>query len=95
MRYYAQQAVRIAEIPFRYHQESTGRTAAAWIDYFVINEAKNLLRFSGMNVQQVAYSMNFSNQSSFGKYFQASHRDVAHRLSTQQLTHQTEFSYVI
>lgn len=50
-------------------KESTGRTAAAWIDYFVINEAKNLLRFSGMNVQQVAYSMNFSNQSSFGKYF--------------------------
>ena len=50
-------------------KEATGRSAARWIDYFVINEAKNLLRFSGKNIQQVAYALNFSNQSSFGKYF--------------------------
>lgn len=50
-------------------KESTGRSAAEWIDEFVILEAKNLLRFSGQNVQQIAYELNFSNQSSFGKYF--------------------------
>ena len=50
-------------------KEATGRSAACWIDHFVIMEAKNLLRYSGKNVQQVAYSLNFSNQSSFGKYF--------------------------
>lgn len=50
-------------------KEATGRSAAQWIDDSVILEAKNLLRFSGMNVQQVAYALNFSNQSSFGKYF--------------------------
>lgn len=50
-------------------KESTGRSAAKWIDDYVILEAKNLLRFSGKNVQQVAYELNFSNQSSFGKYF--------------------------
>lgn len=50
-------------------KEATGRSAARWIDDAVILEAKNLLRFSGMNVQQVAYALNFSNQSSFGKYF--------------------------
>ena len=50
-------------------KEATGRSAARWIDFFVINEAKNLLRFSGKNIQQVAYALNFSNQSSFGKYF--------------------------
>jgi len=50
-------------------KESTGRSAARWIDHFVIMEAKNLLRYSGKNVQQVAYALNFSNQSSFGKYF--------------------------
>lgn len=50
-------------------KESTGRSAAAWIDHFVIIEAKNLLRFSGKNVQQVAYALNFVNQSAFGKYF--------------------------
>ncbi len=50
-------------------KEATGRSAADWIDEFVILEAKNLLRFSGKNVQQIAYELNFSNQSSFGKYF--------------------------
>lgn len=50
-------------------KEATGRSAAKWIDDFVIMEAKNLLRFSGKNIQQVAYALNFSTQSSFGKYF--------------------------
>lgn len=50
-------------------KESTGRSAAQWIDDYVIQEAKNMLRFSGKNVQQVAYELNFSNQSAFGKYF--------------------------
>lgn len=50
-------------------KEATGRSAAAWIDQFVLMEAKNLLRFSGKNVQQVAYALNFVNQSAFGKYF--------------------------
>lgn len=50
-------------------KEATGQSAARWIDHFVVTEAKNLLRFSGKNVQQVAYALNFSNQSSFGKYF--------------------------
>lgn len=50
-------------------KEATGRSATEWINEFVIIEAKNLLRFSGKNVQQVAYALNFPNQSSFGKFF--------------------------
>lgn len=50
-------------------KEATGRTATEWINEFVIIEAKNLLRYSGKNVQQVAYALNFNNQSLFGKYF--------------------------
>ena len=50
-------------------RETTGKTAARWIDDFIIMEAKNMLRYSGKNIQQVAYALNFSNQSSFGKYF--------------------------
>ncbi len=50
-------------------KEATGRSAAEWINDFVIIEAKNMLRFSGKNIQQVAYALNFTNQSSFGKYF--------------------------
>lgn len=50
-------------------KEATGRSAAEWIDEYVILEAKNMLRFSGKNIQQVAYELNFTSQSSFGKYF--------------------------
>lgn len=50
-------------------KEATGKSAGEWIDQYVIQEAKNLLRYSGKNVQQIAYELNFSNQSSFGKYF--------------------------
>lgn len=50
-------------------KEATGRTATEWIDHFVILEAKNLLRYSGLNIQQIAYDLNFHNQSAFGKYF--------------------------
>ena len=50
-------------------KEATGRTATEWIDSYVILEAKNLLRYSGRNIQQIAYDLNFHNQSAFGKYF--------------------------
>lgn len=50
-------------------KRATGRSAARWIDEFVLMEAKNMLRFSGKNIQQVAYALNFPTQSSFGKYF--------------------------
>lgn len=50
-------------------KEATGRTASEWINDFVVLEAKNLLRFSGKNIQQVAYALNFPSQSSFGKFF--------------------------
>lgn len=50
-------------------RNASGRSAAAWIDEFVILEAKNLLRYSSMSIQEVAYALNFANQSFFGKYF--------------------------
>lgn len=50
-------------------KDSTGKSAADWIDHFVLIDAKNMLRFSSKNVQQVAYALNFSTQSSFGKFF--------------------------
>ncbi|MDE6513946.1 MAG: helix-turn-helix domain-containing protein [Muribaculaceae bacterium] len=50
-------------------KEACGRTAAEIIDEYLLLEAKNLLRFSGKNIQQIAFELNFANQSSFGKYF--------------------------
>lgn len=50
-------------------RQTTGRTASEWIDEYVILEAKNLLKYSTMNIQEIAYYLNFPNQSFFGHYF--------------------------
>lgn len=50
-------------------KEYSGKTAAEWIDEYVILEAKTLLKHSGLNIQEVAYQLNFSTQTFFGKYF--------------------------
>lgn len=50
-------------------RKTTGRSAVQWIDDYVVLEAKNLLKYSTMSIQEVAYYLNFPNQSFFGKYF--------------------------
>jgi len=50
-------------------KEVSGKTSARWIDESVILEAKTLLKYSGMSIQEIAYHLNFSTQSFFGKYF--------------------------
>ncbi len=50
-------------------KEVSGKTAARWIDESVVLEAKALLKYSGMSIQEIAYHLNFSTQSFFGKYF--------------------------
>ena len=50
-------------------KEVSGKTAARWIDESVILEAKTLLKYSGLSIQEIAYRLNFSTQSFFGKYF--------------------------
>ena len=50
-------------------KEVSGKPAARWIDESVILEAKALLKYSGMSIQEIAYHLNFSTQTFFGKYF--------------------------
>ncbi len=50
-------------------KEVSGKTAARWIDEAVILKAKTMLKYSGMSIQEIAYALNFSTQSFFGKYF--------------------------
>ena len=69
VRFYAEQMCISPKYLSLVVKEATGRSAAEIIDEHLLLEAKNLLRFSGKNIQQVAYELNFSNQSSFGKYF--------------------------
>ncbi len=63
----------------------SGRSAAEWIDQYVVLEAKNLLRYSSKSIQEVAYELNFPNQSFFGKYFkhQTGYSPSAYKLLKQ------------
>ncbi len=47
----------------------SGLSVSEWIDNYVIIEAKTLLKYSNMSVQEIAYALNFPNQSFFGSYF--------------------------
>lgn len=50
-------------------KQASGRSAPAWIDSFVILEAKNLLKYSDKSVKQIVYDLHFPNQSVFYKFF--------------------------
>ena len=52
-------------------REVSGRSAGEWIDHFVINDALFLLKNSDRSIQQIAYDLNFPNQSFFGVFFKA------------------------
>lgn len=64
----------------------SGNTVSEWISRFIIKDAKYLLKHSEMTVQQVAYELNFPNQSFFGKFFKK-HTGVSpgsYRISTEE-----------
>ncbi|MBR1994916.1 MAG: helix-turn-helix domain-containing protein [Alistipes sp.] len=47
----------------------SGRSVSEWVDYYVIVEAKTLLKFSDKSIQEISNELNFANQSFFGSYF--------------------------
>ena len=50
-------------------RQVSGRGPMQWINECVIVEAKNLLRFSDMTVQEISRELNFPTQSYFGRFF--------------------------
>lgn len=50
-------------------KEYSGKSPSDWICEYVIAEAKSLLHYSQMSVQEVAFHLNFPTQSAFGKFF--------------------------
>lgn len=48
---------------------SSGQSAAEWIDNYVVAEAGILLRTSTLSIKEISDSLNFPDQSFFGKYF--------------------------
>lgn len=50
-------------------KHKTGKPASQWIIDNVITESKLLLRETNKSIKEIAFGLNFSNQSFFGKYF--------------------------
>lgn len=47
----------------------SSKSVSEWIEIYVILEAKTLLKYSALSIQEIAYTLNFPNQSFFGSYF--------------------------
>lgn len=47
----------------------SGKSVSDWIDSYVTLEAKTLLKYSNLSIQEISYYLNFPNQSFFGSYF--------------------------
>lgn len=50
-------------------KSTSGKCVSRWIDEFVVREAKNLLKYSTKNIQEISNELHFPNQSFFSKYF--------------------------
>jgi AraC-like DNA-binding protein len=50
-------------------KENSGKSPNEWIDEYIMQEAKALLKSGNFTVQQVSDELNFPSQSFFGKYF--------------------------
>ena len=50
-------------------KKKSGRNASKLIDEAVVYEAKRLLKYSGMSINEIALKLNIASQSFFGKYF--------------------------
>ena len=50
-------------------KQASNKTASEWIDDYVVNEAKTLLKTTTKTIQEISYELNFANQSFFGKFF--------------------------
>ncbi|MBR1927291.1 MAG: AraC family transcriptional regulator [Bacteroidales bacterium] len=52
-------------------KQVSGRSAPEWIDSFVIQEAKSMLKYTNDSIKEIVYKLNFVNASVFYKFFKA------------------------
>lgn len=50
-------------------KDYSSRSISGWINEYVVLEAKMMPKNSALNIQEIAYRLNFDTQSAFGKYF--------------------------
>lgn len=67
--YYANQLCISTQYLSLILKEVSGKTASDWIAVEIISRAKALLRTPGTTLAQVADSLHFADQSTFGKFF--------------------------
>lgn len=67
--FYARELCITPEYLSRILKEFSGKTVNKWIAEALIREAEISLRNPNLTIQQVSDSLNFSDQSSFGKFF--------------------------
>lgn len=52
-------------------KDVSGRSAPEWIDAFVIQEAKSMLKYTDDSIKEIVYKLNFANASVFYKFFKS------------------------
>lgn len=50
-------------------KQATGKNALTFINERIVAEAKTLIRFTPLDIAQIAYQLNFSDPANFGKFF--------------------------
>lgn len=50
-------------------KQYTGKGALEWINDYVMLEARMMLKYTDLTIQEISYRLNFPTQSAFGKYF--------------------------
>ena len=71
MAFYAEKLCLTPKYLSKLVKQASGRSAPAWIDSFVILEAKNMLKYSDQSIKEIVYTLHFPNQSVFYKFFKA------------------------
>lgn len=67
--YYAEKLCISARYLTTIVRRISGLTVTDWMNRYILMEAKYLLKYSDMSIQEVAYKLSFPDQSFFGKYF--------------------------
>ena len=75
MAFYAEKLCLTPKYLSKLVKEASGQSGPAWIDSFVILEAKNMLKYSDKTIKEIVYALHFPNQSVFYKFFKA-HTDM-------------------
>ena len=69
--FYAQRLGMTPKYLSRLIKQVSGRSAPEWIDSFVIQEAKSMLKYTDESIKEIVYKLNFVNASVFYKFFKS------------------------